>query len=266
VFVRRDFVGADARIPARAELLSTTELGTSLRNHAGAEIATVEHLLAACSGLGIDNLHVEVDGPEVPILDGSSADFVDILLRAGMKAQSAPRRYIRILEPVEVLWGQKSAVLAPLKPGERPSFDVTIRFADPAIGVQRRVFNVGRDEFLSDIADARTFGFMADVEKLHAAGLGRGASLENAVVVDNGKVINPEGLRHSDEFVRHKILDAIGDLSLAGGPILGHYIADQPGHALNTRLVRALLDAPHAWVWESSAEEAEAAPLLAAAG
>jgi UDP-3-O-[3-hydroxymyristoyl] N-acetylglucosamine deacetylase len=265
MFVRSDFNGADARIPARAELLSTTDLGTSLRNHSGAEIATVEHLLAACSGLGIDNLHVEVDGPEVPILDGSSADFVETLLGAGLKPQAAPRHYIRMLDRVAVEFKGKTAALEPLAGDETPSFDVTIRFADPAIGVQRRVFKVGRDAFLSEIANARTFGFMADVERLHAAGLGRGASLQNAIVVDEGRVINPEGLRHEDEFVRHKILDAIGDLSLAGGPILGHYIADQPGHALNTSLVRALLAAPQAWVWETNGIEAAPAPLYVAA-
>ena len=254
-FVRTDFDGADARIPARAMHLSATELGTSLRNHAGAEIATVEHLLAACSGLGIDNLHVEVDGPEVPILDGSSADFVDILMRAGLKAQAAPRRRIRIKEKVEVSFGRKSASLNPLRGSETPTFDVTIRFTDPAIGVQRRVFKMGRDAFLTEIANARTFGFMADVEKMHAAGLARGASLDNTIAIEDGRVVNPEGLRHEDEFVRHKILDAIGDLSLAGGAILGHYIADQPGHAMNTALVRALLDAPHSWAWENSATE-----------
>jgi UDP-3-O-[3-hydroxymyristoyl] N-acetylglucosamine deacetylase len=265
VFVRTDFAGADARIPARAELLSTTELGTSLRNAAGAEVATVEHLLAACAGLGIDNLHVEVDGPEVPILDGSAAGFVEILMRAGIKVQAAPRAYVRVLEPISVEVGTKRATLLPLAPGEQPSFDVTIRFNDAAIGVQRREFFMSREAFLSEIADARTFGFMADIEKLHAAGLGRGASLDNAVAVHEGRIVNPEGLRHSDEFVRHKILDAIGDLSLAGGPLLARYVADQPGHALNTALVRALLKAPHRWVWETGAVE-EPAPLLAAAG
>jgi UDP-3-O-[3-hydroxymyristoyl] N-acetylglucosamine deacetylase len=265
-FVRSDFSGADARIPARVEYLSATELGTSLRNHAGAEIATVEHLLAACAGLGIDNLHVEVDGPELPILDGSSAPFVETLLGAGIKAQAAPRRRIRILEKVEVSFGRKYAALEPLAPGEEPSMDVTIRFTDPAIGVQRRVFKIGRDAFLSEIADARTFGFMADVEKMRAAGLGRGASLDNAVVVEDGRVVNPEGLRHDDEFVRHKILDAVGDLALAGGPILGRYVADQPGHAMNTSLVRALMDAPHAWAWESDAAPAmQQTPIYAAA-
>jgi len=169
-----------------------------------------------------------------------------------------------VLEPVMVEAGVKRAALLPLEAGELPSFDVTIRFADPAIGMQRREFVMGRDAFLSEIADARTFGFMADLEKLHAAGLGRGASLDNAVAVHEGRVVNPEGLRHSDEFVRHKILDAIGDLSLAGGPLLARYVADQPGHALNTALVRALLKAPHAWVWETGAVE-ERAPLLAAA-
>ena len=264
-FVRSDFDGADARIPASIEWLSAVDLGTSLRNASGAEVATVEHLLAACAGLGVDNLHVEIDGPELPILDGSSAPFVEVLMRAGLKAQPAPRQRIRILETVEVVAGTKSASLSPLRPGEAPSMDVTIRFADPAIGVQRRVFTPSRETFLSEIANARTFGFMADVEKMHAAGLGRGASLENAIVVDQGRVINPEGLRHDDEFVRHKILDALGDLSLAGGPILGRYVADQPGHALNTALVRRLMDCPHAWAWEGAERVSDAAEIVAVA-
>jgi UDP-3-O-[3-hydroxymyristoyl] N-acetylglucosamine deacetylase len=268
-FVRSDFGGADARIPARIDFVSAVDLGTSLRNAHGAEISTVEHLLAACAGLGVDNLHVEIDGPELPILDGSSAPFVDVLLGAGLKAQAAPRRRLRVLETVEVVAGAKRAALSPLRPGEAPSMDVTIRFADPAIGVQQRVFTPGREAFLNEIADARTFGFMADVEKMHAAGLGRGASLENAIVVDQGRVINPEGLRHEDEFVRHKILDALGDLSLAGGAILGRYVADQPGHALNTALVRRLMDSPHAWAWEdapgAAPEAAHAAGIVAVA-
>jgi UDP-3-O-[3-hydroxymyristoyl] N-acetylglucosamine deacetylase len=152
--------------------------------------------------------------------------------------------------------GSKSAALRPVEDFCGLDLDVTIRFADEAIGVQRRRVRLTPQSFLRDIADARTFGFLTDVERLRAAGLGLGASLDNAVVVDSGRVVNPEGLRFDDEFVRHKLLDAIGDLSLAGAPIWGRFVADQPGHALNARLVRALLDTPDAWCWEHGDAEA----------
>ncbi len=266
VFVRADRRDGDNSVRAHADFVSTTQLGTTLRNSSGAEIATVEHLLPACAGLGIDNLIVEVDGPELPILDGSSAPYVQVLLNAGLKMQYAPMRMIRILEPVEVRMGAKSAAFLPATNFEGLDLDVTIRFADPAIGVQRRRARLTREVFLDEIADARTFGFLAEVETMRAAGLGRGASMDNAVVVDRGRVVNPEGLRFDDEFVRHKLLDAIGDLALAGAPICGRFVADQPGHALNARLVRALLDTPEAWAWAHE-EEAERAsePVFAVA-
>ncbi len=257
VFVRTDVAG-DNRIRAHADLTGATQLGTTLRNAAGVEIATVEHLLAACAGLEIDNLIVEVDGPELPILDGSSAPFVQVLLNAGLKAQHVAARAIRILAPIEVRAGAKSAALLPIEDAHL-EMDVTIRFADPAIGVQRKHVTLSREAFLTEIADARTFGFMAEVEQLRAKGLGRGASLANAVVVQDGRVVNPEGLRFEDEFVRHKLLDAVGDLALVGAPILGRFVADMPGHALNAALVRALLDTPQAWRWEAEEEPALAA-------
>ncbi len=251
VFVRADVRDGDNAIRAHADCVGATRNATTLRNDFGVEIATVEHLMSACAGLGIDNLTVEVDGPEVPILDGSSAPFVQVLLNAGVKAQAAPQRVIRILEAIEVRMGPKSAALLPADDFGGLDLDVTIRFADEAIGIQRRRVRLTPESFLSEIADARTFGFLADVERLQAAGLGRGASMDNAVVVDSGRVVNPEGLRFDDEFVRHKLLDAVGDLSLAGAPICGRFVADQPGHALNARLVRALLDTPEAWRWEN---------------
>jgi UDP-3-O-[3-hydroxymyristoyl] N-acetylglucosamine deacetylase len=269
VFVRTDVRGVvDNAIRAHADSVSETRNCTTLANKAGVEIATVEHLMSACAGLGVDNMIVEVDGPEVPILDGSSAPFVQVLLNAGLKEQHAPQRYIRILEPIEVRMGAKSAALLPSDAFEGLDLDVTIRFADAAIGVQRRTVQLTAESFLADIADARTFGFMSDVDAMRAAGLGRGASMDNTLVVDAGRVMNPEGLRFDDEFVRHKLLDAVGDLSLAGAPICGRFVADQPGHALNARLVRALLDTPEAWRWEhGEAEETvrEAAPALVAA-
>jgi UDP-3-O-[3-hydroxymyristoyl] N-acetylglucosamine deacetylase len=176
---------------------------------------------------------------------------------------------IRIVEPVEVRMGAKSAALLPAVDFDGLHLDVTIRFADPAIGVQRRHVDLTPQSFLGEIADARTFGFLSDVETMRAAGLGRGASMANTLVVDAGKVVNPEGLRFDDEFVRHKLLDAVGDLALAGAPICGRFVADQPGHALNARLVRALLDTPEAWRWEAdtsrSLEQGLASALVAAA-
>jgi len=269
VFVRSDVRGVSSNaISAHADSVSETRNCTTIRNASGVELATIEHLMSACAGLGIDNLIVEVDGPEVPILDGSSAQFVQVLLNAGLRQQTAPQRVIRILEPIEVRMGAKSAALLPAADFDGLELDVTIRFADRAIGVQRRHVQLTPQSFLADIADARTFGFLADVETMRAAGLGLGASMANAVVVDSGRVVNPEGLRFDDEFVRHKMLDAIGDLSLAGAPICGRFVADQPGHALNARLVRALLDTPEAWCWEhveTPETVREQAPALAAA-
>lgn len=251
VFYRTDVTGRDRTIPVSVDLVASSANGTNLKNAAGVEVATVEHFLAACAGLEIDNIAVEIDGPELPILDGSALPFVRALLRAQLRAQGAPRRYVKVLKRVEVSIGRKTAALEPARAGE---FDVTIRFDDPAIGTQRRHIVLDRSVFLDDIADARTFGFLADVQKLRAAGLGLGASLDNTIAVDEGRVINPEGLRHGDEFVRHKILDAIGDLALAGGPVLGRFIGDQPGHALNTKLVQALKADPEAWCWHENAD------------
>jgi UDP-3-O-[3-hydroxymyristoyl] N-acetylglucosamine deacetylase len=161
--------------------------------------------------------------------------------------------------------GAKRAALLPADDFDGLDLDVTIRFADPAIGVQRRRVHLTAETFLTEVADARTFGFLADAEIMRAAGLGRGASMDNTLVVDAGRVVNPEGLRFDDEFVRHKLLDAIGDLAMAGAPICGRFVADQPGHALNARLVRALLDAPEAWRWEGAETVREPAPALVAA-
>lgn len=267
VFVRTDVRDVDNHVRATADNVSTTRNCTTLTNAAGVEVGTVEHLMSACVGLGLDNLIVEVDGPEVPILDGSSAPFVQVLLNAGLRQQHAPQRVIRILEPIEVRLGAKSAAFLPAEDFDGLDLDVTIRFADPAIGVQNRRVRLTNETFLTEIADARTFGFLADAEAMKAAGLGLGASMANTLVVDAGKVVNPEGLRFDDEFVRHKLLDAVGDLALAGAPICGRFVADQPGHALNARLVRALLDTPEAWRWEhqSAAEPMrQREPALAA--
>jgi UDP-3-O-[3-hydroxymyristoyl] N-acetylglucosamine deacetylase len=262
VFVRTDLEG-DNRIEASAAHVGATMLGTTLQNGAGVSVATVEHLLAACAGLEVDNLVVELDGPELPILDGSAAPFVTLLQNVGLRALAAPRRVIRILRRVEIVDGERRAVLEPDLAADSLHLDVTIRFSDPAIGVQRKRARLTPDVFASEIAAARTFGFAADVERLHAAGRGLGASLANAIVVDAGRVVNAEGLRFEDEFVRHKMLDVIGDLALAGGPIAGRYIADQPGHSLNASLVHALMQKPGAWRWESLGTST---PALASVG
>lgn len=262
LFIRTDVKNVDNVVRAHADNVSDTRNCTVLRNKGGVEIATVEHLMSACAGLQLDNLIVEVDGPEVPILDGSSAPFVQTLNNAALKPQHATQRMIRILEPVEVRLGAKSAALLPAREFEGLDLDITIRFADPAIGVQRRRVQLTPETFLTEVANARTFGFLADAEVMRAAGLGRGASMDNTLVVDGGRVVNPEGLRFDDEFVRHKLLDAVGDLAMAGAPICGRFVADQPGHALNARLVRALLDAPEAWCWETGAAESVREPSL----
>lgn len=270
LFVRTDVRGVDNVIRAHASSVSDTRNCTTLRNAAGVEIATIEHLMSACAGLGIDNLLVEVDGPELPILDGSSAQFVQVLTNAGTAQAPAKQRRIRIVEPIEVRMGAKSAALLPAVDFDGLDLDVTIRFADPAIGVQRQRVKLTPKSFLTEIADARTFGFLSDVDAMRQAGLGRGASMENTLVVDSGRVINPDGLRFEDEFVRHKLLDAVGDLALAGAPICGRFVADQPGHALNALLVRALLDTPEAWRWEGEAvadtQRAEPVERIAAVG
>ena len=253
-FRRTDCGDGNCDIIARGDYVTAVQLGTTLTNEEGVSVATVEHLLAACAGVGVDNLLIEIDGPEVPIMDGSSAVYCELLLSAGLRKQGALRRRIRILEEVEVIDGVKSARFSP-SPDNYLTIHARIEFESRAIGTQQMSLRLLPGMFARDIAFARTFGFAQDVEKLKSMGLARGGSLENAVVLDGDEIINPEGLRSSDEFVRHKILDAVGDLMLAGAPIAGVYEATQPGHALNNKLVRALLANRNAWCWES--DEAE---------
>jgi UDP-3-O-[3-hydroxymyristoyl] N-acetylglucosamine deacetylase len=247
-FVRSDLSGpAAAPIPAHIDALKSAQNSTNLANGAGGEIATVEHLLASCSALGLDNLLVEVSGPEMGIMDGSAKAYAEALIAAGVTTQAGPqRRAIEVLKPVEIVSGAKRAALTP---SEARVFDVTIRFTDPAIGTQRLELMLNPAVFAAEVAPARTFGFLADLEAYQAKGLAMGASLENTIAIADGRVVNPEGLRYPDEFVRHKMLDAIGDLALAGAPILGRFEGDQPGHALNTQLVLALLADETAWRW-----------------
>lgn len=244
VFVRTDLTGVDARLLVSAEAVVATRLGTVIRNAAGVTVSTIEHLMAALCALGVDNATVELDGPEVPIMDGSAEPFVRLLDQVGLKRQEAPRRVIEILAPVEVTDGGKRAAL---RPADRFEVDFEIEFSSAAIGRQRVVAAADEAGFRRELAWARTFGFVHEVEALRAAGLARGGSLENAVVIEGDRVLNPEGLRRSDEFVRHKALDAVGDLYVLGAPILGRFESRCGGHGLNNALARALLARPDAW-------------------
>lgn len=249
IFRRTDLIPAQD-IPARAELVKETRLATTLVNDAGtAKVATVEHLLAACVGCGIDNAIIELDNLEVPIMDGSAAPFVFLIEQAGVVAQDAPRRYIEILEPVRVETGDKFAELLPNSEGAQFEVDFTIDFSHPAIpDDQCRVrMKLDDNDFLDHISRARTFGFAYEVETLRSIGLAQGGSMENAIVLDEYKVLNREGLRFADELARHKVLDAVGDLFLLGHRVRGKYHAFKSGHELNNKLCRALLAKPDAW-------------------
>jgi UDP-3-O-[3-hydroxymyristoyl] N-acetylglucosamine deacetylase len=252
VFVRTDVRDRDNVVPATGEAVCKTQLGTVIGNADGVTVATVEHLMSAFAMLGVDNAVVELDGPEMPIMDGSAAPFVRILDRAGLRAQDAPRSYIEILHTVEVTDGDKRAALKPAD-----GFEVAFEIAFDSAAIGRQAIDMGMDEatYRAEIADCRTFGFLREVEALRAMGLARGGAMDNAVVIDGDRILNPEGLRRSDEFVRHKALDAIGDLYLLGGPIVGRFEGVLAGHGLNNALVRALLARPDAWRWTTLAEE-----------
>jgi UDP-3-O-[3-hydroxymyristoyl] N-acetylglucosamine deacetylase len=252
VFVRTDVKDADGVVPATGEAVCRTQLGTVIGNADGVTVATIEHLMAAFVMLGVDNAVVEVDGPEMPIMDGSSQPFIRILDRAGLRPQEAARSYIEILDAVEVVDGDKRASLQPAD-GFEVAFEID--FETAAIGRQAIDLPMDEQAFREELAECRTFGFLNDVEHLRSIGLARGGSLENCVVVDGDRVLNPEGLRRPDEFVRHKALDAIGDLYTLGGPLLGRFEAVCAGHSLNNALVRALLARPEAWRVRTLVEE-----------
>ncbi|HYD26303.1 UDP-3-O-acyl-N-acetylglucosamine deacetylase [Brevundimonas sp.] len=244
VFVRTDITDRDNRIPVSGEAVVDARLNTMIENAAGVRLSTIEHLMAAFSALGVSNAVVEVDGPELPILDGSALQFVQLLDRAGFRRQEAPVRYIEILEPIRVQDGDKSAALLPC---DRYEMRFEIDFPTPVIGNQVVDFVVDEQTFRDEIMAARTFGFAHEVEALRKAGLARGGSLENAVVIDGDQILNPGGLRMEREFVKHKALDAIGDLYVLGVPLLGRYEGVKAGHAINNLLVRELLARPQAW-------------------
>ncbi len=243
-FVRTDVRDRDNAVPVSAEAVSQTRLGTVIRNAADTTVSTIEHLMAALAALNVDNATIELDGPEVPIMDGSAEPFVQIIDRAGRRRQEAARRYIEIVGAVRVDEDDKYATLTP-----SDQFEVAfeIAFASNAIGRQRVDLVVDEDSFREELSECRTFGFLREVEALRAIGLARGGSMENAVVIDGDRVLNPEGLRRPDEFVRHKALDAVGDLYVLGMPILGRFEGVLAGHGVNNALVRALVANPSAW-------------------
>lgn len=230
-------------IAACADNVVDTRMATVL-GRGEVRISTVEHLLASLSAYGVDNLHIDIDGPEVPILDGSSIPFATLLETAGLRKLSRSRMFLAIRHPLSVSDGEKRINIIPSR-FFRMTFDIA--FEHPCIPLQQRSIKITAESFRRELAPARTFGFLRDVERLKAAGLARGGSLENAIVVDDERILNPEGLRFPDEFVRHKILDAIGDLSLLGYPILGHVRAYKAGHDVNHQLVKKILANPHCW-------------------
>lgn len=244
-------------IRASHENVGDTSYATTLQKD-GASIRTVEHLMAALAGLMVDNVYVDITGPEVPIMDGSAWPFVKALKTAGIAEQEASRRYLKIVKPVTVKDGDKSASLLP---SPVPRVTYRIDFDHPLISGQDYSIDLDAEGFSENLASARTFGFLKDEEMLRKAGLAKGASLNNAVVVDDSGVLNEGGLRYKDEFVRHKILDAVGDLSLIGMPIIGHFVADKSGHMLNQRLIREVLSRPDCWVVLDGGQACESAPL-----
>lgn len=259
IVFRRVDLDPMVEIPASGELVTETTLCTGLTRE-GAKVQTVEHLMSALAGLGIDNLYVELSAAEVPIMDGSSGPFVFLLQSAGIVEQDAPKRFIRIKRPVEVREGDKVARFEPYD-GFRLGF--TVQFDHPAIpqSQSRAEVEFSTENYIREVSRARTFGFMRDLEYMRERNLGLGGSMDNAIVLDEFRVLNDDGLRYADEFVRHKILDAVGDLYLAGRPVLGAFEGYKSGHALNNKLVRALLADQAAWEEVTYPEGTTAPPV-----
>lgn len=244
VFHRTDVSDRDPNIPARFDRVVDTRLCTMIGNDDGVTVGTVEHLMAALAGCGIDNATVELDGPEVPIMDGSSEPFVFLIECAGTVELEAPRRAIEILKAVTV---ESEGRRVTLSPAEQYAIDFAIEFDSPVIERSELDVHLVNGTFKHELARARTFGFLEDVEKMRAMGLGLGGSLDNAIIVDGDKVLNEEGLRFEDEFVRHKVLDCIGDLYLAGAPLIGRVSATKAGHQMNNAVLHALFADPSAY-------------------
>lgn len=248
VFTRTD-LQPPLVFPASATTVGDTRMASTLTNN-GQRVSTVEHLLSACAGLGVDNLYIDVSAEEIPIMDGSASSFVYLLQQAGLQQQDAAKKFIRVLKPVEIREGSgASEKWARLEPFDGFKLHFFIEFNHPAVDgtVQTAVVDFEKVSFVKDVARARTFGFMQDVEMLRGIGLARGGSMENAIVMDEYRILNADGLRFDDEFVRHKILDAIGDLYLIGHPLLASYTAHKSGHGLNNQLLRVLLSQPDAY-------------------
>ena len=245
-FRRMDVTTGDPMVPARWDAVVSSSLCTEVANAADHRVSTIEHLMAALAGCGIHNALIEIDAAEVPILDGSAIPFVARFLRAGLRPQSAPVRALRILSPVEVREGE---AFARIEPSEMLEIDFRISFSEPMIGDQHKRLSMANGAFVRELCDSRTFCLQADVDTMRARGLARGGNYGSAVVFDGGRGLSPGGLRHGDEPVRHKMLDALGDLALAGGPILGRYTGVRAGHALTNRLLRAVFAHDSAWVW-----------------
>lgn len=249
IVFRRVDLPEPVEIPVRAESVTDTRLASTI-SVGQAKVFTVEHLMSACAGLGIDNLYVDITAEEVPILDGSASSFVFLLQSAGIVEQKAPKRFIRVLKPVQVSEGQgKQTKWARLEPYHGYKLSFEIDFRHPAVDStgQQVVFDMSEGVYARDIARARTFGFTKDVEMMRANGLALGGGLDNAIVMDDYKVLNADGLRYDDEFVKHKILDAMGDLYIVGKPLLAAYSAFRSGHAMNNLLLRELLSQPDAY-------------------
>jgi UDP-3-O-[3-hydroxymyristoyl] N-acetylglucosamine deacetylase len=245
IFIRTGLEGPDREIHANAKSVISTEFATVLGDTLGPLVSTAEHVLAALRGMGVDNAIIEIDGPEVPIMDGSAAAFVAAIDQAGIVEQAARRRYIQVLKPVQVSMGDSFGEIRPHAAGFRA--EVEINFANPMIGRQSYALDLNPQTFRRDIARARTFGCMNDVARLWSAGFALGASFENSVVFDDDRLLNTEGLRYSDECVRHKVLDVVGDLALAGLPLLGAYRSVRGGHKLNHAVLTALIADRSAW-------------------
>ncbi|MGE0096739.1 MAG: UDP-3-O-acyl-N-acetylglucosamine deacetylase [Hydrogenophaga sp.] len=260
IVFRRVDLSSPVEIPVNAEAVSDTRLASTISN-GGVKVHTIEHLMSACAGLGLDNLYVDITAEEVPILDGSSASFVYLLQSAGIVMQKAPKRFIRVTRPVEVREGEGRALKwARLDPFHGYKLAFEIEFDHPAVTStgQRVEFDFGSGQYAREIARARTFGFTRDVEMMRSNGLAMGGGLDNAIVMDDVKVLNADGLRYRDEFVKHKILDAMGDLYIVGKPLLAAYSAFRSGHAMNNQLLRALLARPDAYEVVSFEQDREA--------
>jgi UDP-3-O-[3-hydroxymyristoyl] N-acetylglucosamine deacetylase len=259
IVFRRVDLDQPVDIPAKAEYVGDTTLSTTLVKD-GVRVSTVEHLLSALAGLGIDNAYIDVSAGEVPIMDGSAGPFVFLIQSAGVEEQNAPKRFIRVLEPIEVRDGDK---IARFEPFEGFKVHFSIDFDHPAMegNLCQSEIDFSSTSFVKEVSRARTFGFLRDIEKLRESGLALGGSMENAIVVDDFRVLNEDGLRYEDEFVKHKILDAIGDLYLLGRSLIGAFSGHKSGHALNNRLLNALLERPQAWELVTFEDEEEAVPI-----